>query len=340
MEIEIKIKFKPVFSDDGTINMDATRAICQAKFDQKYDKLTSKGTKKNGLSGSQIAKSGVDSENNLVNQFSNWKTSPSTIALEIVRQLCNMCNMDFSQIVDVKAYLWKACPLISDDEKKRKHKTDVFIVVQLVNEKDHRVFSISQKRTTTGFNQVDRRWVVGRPHPKNASQAQGYQKILYIPDDVARLLKFFTGEAAPSEYLSAPPTLKDGRRLFIDEMTVDDRKLILSWLDNNILPLLQFVFVGRRTVYPPEYMLIENASESDVEYAILKISDVIELYRGNGKATLSPEGSIYLGSAERIKSVFLQRKGGDNGADTANQLQVKFNPLWVFYHWKNKSKTT
>jgi hypothetical protein len=45
---------------------------------------------------------------------------------------------------------------------------------------------------------------------------------------------------------------------------------------------------------------------------------------GNGDVKITERGSL------RIGEILMQRKGGDNGRDTAKMLQFKINPVILF----------
>lgn len=47
-------------------------------------------------------------------------------------------------------------------------------------------------------------------------------------------------------------------------------------------------------------------------------------YFGNGEVVISKRGTFKIGL------ITMQRKGGDNGRDTANMLQFKIDPIEIF----------
>ena len=57
---------------------------------------------------------------------------------------------------------------------------------------------------------------------------------------------------------------------------------------------------------------------------ILKsINEAMNVF-GSGEIRITERGSL------RIGTILMQRKGGDNGRDTANMLQFKINPVELF----------
>lgn len=59
-------------------------------------------------------------------------------------------------------------------------------------------------------------------------------------------------------------------------------------------------------------------------WTLKAVNEAIGIYCGDLKAEITPKGSLRLGR------ITLQRKGGDNGRDTANMLQFKADPIDLF----------
>jgi len=56
-----------------------------------------------------------------------------------------------------------------------------------------------------------------------------------------------------------------------------------------------------------------------IKWALEPINKVLNHF-GNGEISITSKGSFKIGS------ITIQRKGGDNGRETANMLQFKINP--------------
>jgi len=56
----------------------------------------------------------------------------------------------------------------------------------------------------------------------------------------------------------------------------------------------------------------------------MAVNEAIAIYAGDCKVRFTTQGNIRLGN------ITLQRKGGDNGAESANMLQFKANPMLLF----------
>jgi len=67
-------------------------------------------------------------------------------------------------------------------------------------------------------------------------------------------------------------------------------------------------------------LVIVNLKESDgIKWALEPINKVLNHF-GNGEIKITPRGSFKIGN------ITVQRKGGDNGRESANMLQFKINP--------------
>ena len=172
------------------------------------------------------------------------------------------------------------------------HKTQAWISIKLVS-------NISQ-----GFNQVDKRWV------------DDYSKLWSIPAGVSDLLKLFTGDR--------PHTIKnsrDIRRLFLTEFSFSDQQLIKNFFTANKGLVISELFEGRGI--KANWMMVTAKSEENVYWKIQPMSLALNIF-STGPVTITAQGSLKIGT------VTMQRKGGDNGRNTANMLQFKANPLLLF----------
>lgn len=187
------------------------------------------------------------------------------------------------------------------------YKADVNVQVKIklktaVDTENLQVKLVSNRR---GFNQVDKRWL------------KNYNELWSFPEDVYKALQHFTGELKP--YISNP---KDSRRMFLDEMTEKDRDLILNWFANNKTLVLSDIIKGRGK-FSAEWILVAQKLNQNARWVLKNINVAIQHY-STGDVRMSPRGSICIGK------VTVQRKGGDNGRETANMLQFKLNPIELF----------
>jgi hypothetical protein len=108
--------------------------------------------------------------------------------------------------------------------------------------------------------------------------------------------------------------------LSLDNYSDIQLRSLLTKLNDNIKAILHFVLKGNNQETSPSYLMgIEYKNEERVKTIVYKMSDVIETlskkfqFRINSRATVISLGDI----------ISIQRKGGDNGLRSSNQLQWK-----------------
>lgn len=242
------------------------------------------------LRGSRTARNGFKNEDDIADKFNSWKTdSEAQSWLEIMGY--NLEEIEYVNALVIRGY-----------------KADVNCKIQIklkdaIDVENIQVKLVSNKK---GFNQVDKRWL------------KSYNELWNIPENVYKLLQYFTGEIAPYK-----PGTKDSRRMFLNEMTEEERNLILNWFDENKMLVLTDILRGRGE-FCAEWVLVAQKLPTNARWVLKNINEVLQHYYGDGKVVMSPRGSINLGK------VGIQRKGGDNGRDTANMLQFKIDPTELF----------
>lgn len=187
------------------------------------------------------------------------------------------------------------------------HKADVNVKVQIkmknaLDIENIQVKLVSNKR---GFNQIDKRWL------------KSYNALWSIPNNVYALLQYFTGELPPYK-----TGTKDKRRMFLNEFTQDERDLILDWFNKNKILVVTDILRGRGE-FTAEWVLVAQKIESNARWILKNINEVMQHY-SSGEIEISPRGSLLIGK------ITVQRKGGDNGRNTANMLQFKIDPTEIF----------
>jgi len=187
------------------------------------------------------------------------------------------------------------------------YKADINVQVQIklksaVDTENIQVKLVSNKK---GFNQVDKRWL------------SHYTDMWNIPNDIHKLLQYYTGEIKPYK-----KDVRDSRRMFIDEFTEDERQKLLEWFKVNKTLILSDIIKGRGQ-FSAEWILVAQKIDNNAHWILVNVNQALQHY-SNGDVRVSPKGSIYIGN------VTVQRKGGDNGRDTANMLQFKLDPTQLF----------
>lgn len=190
----------------------------------------------------------------------------------------------------------------------KKSKTDVQIQVTIHYKEAIDIQNLQVKLVSngkSGFNQVDRRWV-----DKCCSDWN-------MTEEVASILRYFAGEVPPN--IDNP---KDNRRMFMNEFTSEQQKLVIDWFEQNKAMIVCDILKGRGE-FAAEWILVAKIDDNKAEYMLRPINYYINVM-GNGPVTITVRGSI------KIHEITLQRKGGDGGRPSANQLQFKVDPLLLF----------
>jgi hypothetical protein len=226
----------------------------------------------------------------IVDKFNNWETD-----IEAKKWLVLM-DCDLSEIEYVKA-----------ERLSNGFKTDVQVQVtlklkHLPNAQNLKVKLVSNKKV---LNQIDKRWV------------DDYAILWKIPSKVVSILKRYTGEILPTIKNS-----KDKRRMFINEFSEQEIKLILGWVKKNQTLIVSDILKGRGQ-FSAEWMLVAQKVKSNSRW-VLKPMNYCLNYYGNGEIIITPKGNL------KIAKIGMQRKGGDKGRLTANMLQFKIDPTEKF----------
>lgn len=238
--------------------------------------------------GSKIARDGFKNKKDVVRKFNNWETD------EDAQEWLKIMGYDLDEIEYVVAKILHG------------YKTDVQAQITIKFKKliDAQNIQVKLVSNPKGFNQIDERWV------------DQYVEMWDIPNDVADLLKYFTGEYEPYK-----ENVKDERRMFLNELSEEEQSKILNFFENNKTLVLCDILKGRGQ-FAAEWMLVIQ-KVGDVQWVLKPINFVLNHY-GEGNVSITPRGSLKIGR------VTVQRKGGDGGRKTANMLQFKVNPAELF----------
>lgn len=139
----------------------------------------------------------------------------------------------------------------------------------------------------------------------------------YIPKNITKLIKHYTGELLPS--IVEP---RDSRRMFVDELSKVSQNKLVNWLVANQTLIVSDILKGRGK-FSAEWMLVAQKVENSARW-VLKPMNFCVNYFGNGKVEITKQGNIKIGR------ITMQRKGGDGGRKTAQMLQFKINPAELF----------
>lgn len=245
------------------------------------------------VGGSEIAKNGFRNEIEIIDKFNAWETDEDAQAW-----LVKM------------GYVLDRIEYVRAEKISGVYKSDINVLVQvklrkLLNVENIQVKLVSNKK---GFNQIDKRWL------------RSYQEMWHMPSDIYELLEYFTGTKPPYR---ADVRDDQRRRMFIDEFSSEEQDKLLSWFSANLILIITDVIKGRGQ-FCAEWILVAQKFETNARWRLCNINEAIQYYYGDGKVSISKFGSLNLGR------ITLQRKGGDRGAETANMLQFKLNPVELF----------
>lgn len=187
------------------------------------------------------------------------------------------------------------------------HKTDVQVqvTIKLKDIIDAQNLQVKLVSNLNGFNQIDKRWIAK------------YTEMWNIPDDIVYILKRYTGEINPS--ILNP---KDNRRMFLFEFTEKEQSDILKWFSLNKTLIISDILKGRGQ-YSAEWMLVAQKINNNSRWSLQPMNKCLNHF-GNGKIVITAQGNLKIGR------ITVQRKGGDNGRETAKMLQFKINPAELF----------
>lgn len=239
--------------------------------------------------GSKTAKAGFENERNIAEKFRNW------IEDKDAQDWLTAMRYNLNNIEDVQAEIVSG------------NKTDVRVQIQVKTKRTLETQNIQVKLVSGkhGFNQIDKRWV------------DSYKEIWKMPNDVAKILKHYTGELPP--YIEGA---KDNRRMNLNEFTESEKNLVVEWFEKNRFLVFTDVFRGRGK-YSVEWVMTAQKYDGIMRWTIKNINDLMNYLEG--EVSISAKGVLYIGS-----NLSMQRKGGDRGRRSANMLQFKSDPVKFF----------
>ncbi len=242
--------------------------------------------------GSETAKSGFKNEQDVIDRFNDWEND------KIAKEWLNAMSYDVSDIEYVKASKVRG-------QYKADIQVKIRIVIKLKSQEDLQNLQVKLVSNPQGFNQVDKRWV------------DKYVELWSLPKDITKILKLFTGEIEPTQ-----KDLKDSRRMLLTEMSEIDQKKILEFFEKNKILIVSDLLKGRGE-FSADWVLVILKVNGESDWVLKSINEAMNIF-GGGEIRITNQGSLKIGK------IGMQRKGGDNGRDTAKMLQFKINPVELF----------
>lgn len=242
--------------------------------------------------GSQTAKGGFENENNVIDRFNDWEND------QVAQEWLKAMGYSLSDIEFVKA-------VKVHGQYKADIQVKVRIIIKLKSQEDLQNLQVKLVSNPQGFNQIDKRWV------------DKYVELWNIPEDIANILKKFTGEIKPTKN-----NLKDQRRMLLSEMDESEQSKIVKFFNDNRILVVSDLLKGRGE-FSADWVLVILKVNRDSTWILKSINEAMNIF-GSGEIRITNQGSLKIGK------IGMQRKGGDNGRNTANMLQFKINPVELF----------
>ena len=240
--------------------------------------------------GSETAKNGFRNEDDIVDKFNKWKDDAEA------QKWLGIMGYRAQEIERVEAI------------KLHGFKTDVQVQITIYLKKAIAAENLSVKLVSNpiGFNQVDKRWV------------DNYVEMWSLPSDITRILKLFTGEIAPLSGVR----LQDSRRMMLNEIDAESQRKILDFFTRNKILVVSDILKGRGK-FSAGWMLVVLKTDHNTQWVLKSINHAMNIF-ADGDVRITDQGSLKIGK------IGMQRKGGDNGRETAKMLQFKINPVELF----------
>lgn len=267
--------------------------------------------------GSTTAKGGFMNEKAICVKFNNWeKDQEAQMWLKIMGYNIEEINSVEAIQIPTKMKLndiERLAPKESFDELMKFKKTDVQIIIIITIGKITKIENLSLKKADSDadYNQVDKRWV------------DAYREMWKFDNDVALGLKLFTGEIAPFSHpeIIKNKTLRDKRRLFLDELPEDLQRKIIKFFSKNKILVVTDILKGRGGLSANWMLVTRYNRKNNTTTWILKDINTAMNFFGFGSVKISPRGSLYIGR------ITMQRKGG---TPDPTKLQFKIKPCELF----------
>ncbi len=210
---------------------------------------------------------------------------------------------------DVRAWLEAMKHSVADVSsvsaaKPHGQKADVEVTVKSKSGERVERISIKLVSSPNGFNQIDKRWL------------KTYATMWKMPPDVVEALKLFVGETPPRE------SSRDKRRMFLDELDQKAQQAVVEFFTVNKDEIVSDLLAGDGE-HASDWMMVTYKGGDKPKWVIRSSAEAIKFY-SEGPVELTRAGNLKIGR------ITMQRKGGDNGRETAKMLQFKINPVQLF----------
>lgn len=183
-------------------------------------------------------------------------------------------------------------------------KADIEVTVKTKTIERVERISIKLVSSPNGFNQIDKRWLAT------------YAKMWNMPPDVTEALELYVGETPPHA------SSRNSERMFIDEFNEETQKAIVEFFTTHKDEIISDLLAGDGE-HAAGWMMVTFKATDEARWVIKSSADAIKFY-SEGPVEITKAGNLKIGR------ITMQRKGGDNGRESAKMLQFKINPVQLF----------
>ncbi len=240
--------------------------------------------------GSQTAKGGFQNEEDVCDRFNRWQTDA------VAREWLAIMHGQLDGIETVTATIPRGA----------KAKTDVEVRVTTAEGETRYGISIKLVSNAGGFNQIDKRWL------------DSYATMWNMPPDVHDALKLFVGEVPPTGLG------KDPDRMFLTELPPDTQRAIVAFFEGHRATIVSDLLGGDGPHAAGWFLVTVRGDHAQANRWVLISTASAARFFNEGEVVITPAGSLKIGR------ITMQRKGGDNGRETATMLQFKIDPTDLF----------
>ena len=137
-----------------------------------------------------------------------------------------------------------------------------------------------------------------------------------MPPEVIDALKLYVGETPPQK------STRDDRRMYLDELDLKTQQAVVEYFTAHKAEIISDLLAGAGD-HAAGWIMVTFKASDEPRWIIKSSADAIRFY-SQGPVELTKAGNLKLGR------ITMQRKGGDNGRETAKMLQFKMNPVLLF----------
>lgn len=204
---------------------------------------------------SKTAKSGFSTEDQVVDEFNNWKKSRHALLW--------ISSMGYDVVQSVHAITTRSIG--------KNSKADVIVTINGVDN------GISVKKFTASFNQIDKRHV------------DNYAKMWDMPDGIINILRKYCGVSGfrPVDHNT---NTRDSRRYFLDELTSKERDMLVCFFETNKDMIMYDILHGSNADY---ILVIRKNDDNIIESGITNTAKAIQHYGGN--VSITKRGNLKIG---------------------------------------------